>query len=392
MVFGLMMFQAESVIAVPLSTAFTYQGHLYDANRVADGLYDFQFKLFDDPNVIIGYQVGSDVNVPDLDVIDSYFTVVLDFNDANAFNGDARWLEIGIRPGDLNDPNVYTFLEPRQAITPTPYALKTRGIFVDESGNVGIGTTSPAYDLDVNGDIRADSSVRTPRVSAFGVAVPLVLTTEYEWVHVGESTKGQTLRIYGRGDNGALLINLDWNANVPVIRLTPSVAQTSATLVEFGLPTGSTQSLLTLNNDGTGLTLKAEGTSYFAGKVGIGTTSPQGTLDVNGTIYQRGGLLHADYVFEPGYELESIEQHSESMWQNKHLPAIPEARVDEAGREIIEIGSHHRGIVEELEKAHIYIEQLHNQNKTLEERVTALEKMVLRQQSVGIKEAYNETN
>ena len=34
------------------------------------------------------------------------------------------------------------------------------------------------------------------------------------------------------------------------------------------------------------------------------------------------------------------------------------AEVDENGREIIRIGSHRKGIVEELEKAHIYIEQL----------------------------------
>ena len=129
-----------------------------------------------------------------------------------------------------------------------------------------------------------------------------------------------------------------------------------------------------------------------AGNVGIGTTDPNGKLDVNGSIYQRGSSLHADYVFEAGYELESIDEHSEVMWQNKYLPAIPKARRDENGREILEIGAHRKGIVEELEKAHIYIEQLHKQNKTLEERVAALEKMILNQQFVSTKEVHNETN
>jgi len=117
--------------------------------------------------------------------------------------------------------------------------------------------------------------------------------------------------------------------------------------------------------------------------VGIRTASPNGTLDVNGPIYQRGGVLHADYVFEPGYELESIEQHSESMWQNKHLPAIPKMDVDENGRQIIEVGAHRKGIVEELEKAHIYIDQLHQRIRTLEEkdaetaaRLAAMESLV----------------
>ena len=118
---GLTMCWAGVSEAVPMGMAFTYQGRLIDANSPADGLYDLQFKLFDDPGT--GTQVGSDVNKPDIDVIDGYFTVELDFNDVNSFNGEARWLEIGVRPGELNDPNVYTTLNPRQEITPTPYAL-----------------------------------------------------------------------------------------------------------------------------------------------------------------------------------------------------------------------------------------------------------------------------
>ncbi len=116
------------------------------------------------------------------------------------------------------------------------------------------------------------------------------------------------------------------------------------------------------------------------GNIGIGTATPVGTLDVNGTIYQRGGSLHADYVFTPEYELESIDEHSVFMWENKHLKAIPKAKVDKNGEDIVEVGSHRKGIVEELEKAHIYIEQLHKQIKEqnivlqlLEKRLTQLE-------------------
>jgi len=184
---GLIVCQAGVSEAASMGTAFTYQGHLYDANQVADGLYDFQFKLFDDPNVVIGNQVGSDVNVPDVDVIDAHFTVELDFG-SDVFEGDARWLEIGVRPGDQNDPNVYTTLSPRQEVTPTPYAIyaKTAGgipggitgsgtgnyiarftgsstignsVIYQSGTNVGIGTPAPQYDLDVSGDIRATGTI-----------------------------------------------------------------------------------------------------------------------------------------------------------------------------------------------------------------------------------------
>ena len=123
---GLMVCAAQLCQAEPMGTAFTYQGHLYDNNDVANDLYDFQFKLYD-ANIGDG-QVGSDINKPDVDVIDGYFTVELDF-ESGVFDGNAVWLQIGVRPGVENDPCAYTPLSPRQEVTPTPYAIyaKTAG-------------------------------------------------------------------------------------------------------------------------------------------------------------------------------------------------------------------------------------------------------------------------
>jgi hypothetical protein len=132
--------------AAQMGTAWTYQGRLIDANKPADGLYDFKFKLFD-ANVA-GALKGNMIDVNEVDVIDGYFTVELDFS-SEVFNGDARWLQIAVRPGDSTDPNDFVTLSPRQEVTPMPYALQTRGIFVDDSGNVGIGTTSPVGKLHV---------------------------------------------------------------------------------------------------------------------------------------------------------------------------------------------------------------------------------------------------
>jgi hypothetical protein len=103
--------------AAPMGTAFTYQGSLIDSNSVADGLYDFQFKLFGFP--LAGPQQGSTIDVNELDVIDGHFAVELDFG-SDVFDGAARWLEITVAHGDGSDPCT---LSPRQELTPTPYAL-----------------------------------------------------------------------------------------------------------------------------------------------------------------------------------------------------------------------------------------------------------------------------
>ncbi len=128
LVLALMVCSAQAGQAALMGTAWTYQGRLIDNNDVADGVYDFQFKLYDapDPNCV---QVGGDINTAGVDVIDGYFTVELDFPDFNdpcvpcVFDGSARWLEIGVRPEDPNDQSGYSVLSPRQEITPTPYAL-----------------------------------------------------------------------------------------------------------------------------------------------------------------------------------------------------------------------------------------------------------------------------
>ena len=72
------------------------------------------------------------------------------------------------------------------------------------------------------------------------------------------------------------------------------------------------------------------------------------------------------------------------MWKEKHLKAISKAKADENGKEIVEIGSHQKGIVEELEKAHIYIEQLHNRNNELEKRLVKLEEKLAKLEGLKI--------
>lgn len=113
---------------VGIAPAFTYQGHLMDTNVSADGLYDLKFRLYDVSNG--GTQQGTTIATEDVDVIDGYFTVELDFG-TDVFGGDARWLEVGVRPGASTGS--FTTLSPRTELTPMPYALyaaSTGGILV----------------------------------------------------------------------------------------------------------------------------------------------------------------------------------------------------------------------------------------------------------------------
>ena len=116
---GLAICLASPARAAPMGSAYTYQGRLIEGDETDDGLYDFTFKLFDDP--CTGTQQAGTVIIDDLDVIDGYFTVELDFG--GAFDGHARWLEIAVRPGASIDGNDFLTLLPRQEVTPTPLAL-----------------------------------------------------------------------------------------------------------------------------------------------------------------------------------------------------------------------------------------------------------------------------
>jgi hypothetical protein len=104
-------------LEAPLGTGFTYQGKLTDGGTPANGLYDFELKLYD--ALSGGSPVGGTVTLGDVTVTAGLFTVQLDFG--NVFDGMALYLDIGVRPGA--SVGAYTALAPRQALTATPYAV-----------------------------------------------------------------------------------------------------------------------------------------------------------------------------------------------------------------------------------------------------------------------------
>ncbi len=115
----------------PLTSQWTYQGKLSLAGSPFSDSADFEFTLWD--AAAGGNQIGSTLAVNDLQVVDGFFTVDLDFG-MDALNGDARWLEIAVR--SPAGSGAITTLDPRQPLSAAPYALQTRGLVVDGNDNV----------------------------------------------------------------------------------------------------------------------------------------------------------------------------------------------------------------------------------------------------------------
>ena len=113
-----MVCQDATLAQSALGTSFTYQGMLALDGTQADGEFDFEFRLFDAATG--GNQQGSVVVLEDLIVSGGLFSVELDFG-AEVFGGEPPWLEIGIRPGAVTGD--FSPLQPRQRLTPTPFAL-----------------------------------------------------------------------------------------------------------------------------------------------------------------------------------------------------------------------------------------------------------------------------
>ncbi|MBK8466075.1 MAG: tail fiber domain-containing protein [Chloracidobacterium sp.] len=128
--FGL--FLCSSLHLRAQTTAFTYQGSLRDGTSLANGNYDFEFRLYD--AVTAGAQQGVVQQRSNVAVVVGVFTVSLDFG-AGAFKGANRYLEISVR---LAGQPTFTILGPRQLVTSSPYSVKS--LNTDNDLNVFVGS------------------------------------------------------------------------------------------------------------------------------------------------------------------------------------------------------------------------------------------------------------
>ncbi len=323
---------------LPIDEILTYQGELLDNGLPVDGLVDLEFSLF---SVAAGGGVIATTFLNDVVVSEGRFTAELDFG-VGAFAGEPRHIEIGVYnpAGSAN----FELLTPRQPVRPAPYAIHAKsvdssalppptpwhtqlggGIYY-ESGNVGIGTTIPNYDLDIwglNASLRITGSGATPAYLRFN-----------------REGGGEAYIAHGNGNSlyfnidGADRMTVDGTGRVGIGTSAPQtrldlIDNTGGTGIRVQAPSGGVGLVSDVGGDGSGvwsvldglgsavlgdsratsgITYGVRGEADSADGFGVfGTNSSSGgyavyadgALHVNGTLSKLAGSFKIDHPLDP---------------------------------------------------------------------------------------------
>jgi hypothetical protein len=286
---------------------------------------------------------------------------------------------------------------------------------INSDGNVGIGTTSPSYNLDVTGSIRSvGGTIRTELASNEGGNVAFdnpnkTGATTKEW-KIWNMTGGygnalKFWRYYADGTNAGPSVTFWDNGNVDMTNNLFVAGN-----VGIGTPTPSEKlevgGNFSINNggaDGGRIIWKSNGYNdwrarningglgFFPGEgaatalwlssggnVGVGTTST-GTckLAVEGMIGARevqvvaSGTSWPDFVFADGYHLQSLEEIERHIKTEKHLPGIPSQQ--EVTKDGIKLGEMQTKLLQKVEELTLYVIELKKENDALKKRVEKVE-------------------
>jgi len=259
----------------------------------------------------------------------------------------------------------------------TPFTVeanaRSHSLYVDDGGRIGNRTSTPSVEIhSIDGDT---PTLRLQQDGSSGFAPQTwdVAGNETNFF-VRDVTGGSTLpfRIRPGAPSSSIFIDVDGD-------------------VGFGTSSPAEAVEIETSADNTARLRFDDGNNWNVGG-GAGNTfvifdpSDAAEFQINGAgdVTITGGLVTTggggactvgdpcDGVFHPDFKIPTIEEHAAFMWENSYLPAVgptPENGPINVTRKL-------GGILNELEKAHIYIEQLHGSIAEQRETLTSQQELI----------------
>lgn len=287
--------------------------------------------------------------------------------------------------------------------------------------NVGIGTTIPAYKLDVNGRMRVKTGTLNNINTSSGIwfddyrdgsdRIFTGMQDSIRWGIWGGGSGGVGWQFNFNAKTG--LVGMGRNASTYRLELEAAngnnlsfykddifhgnVTTTDSTL-EIAAKYGNSFCIPGPCPPAENLILQPPGSFFFfPGNVGIATNNPKAKFHVDGSAMVGSGdpalgyklsvngkiictearvQLNAswpDYVFAKNYNLRSLNDLERYIRQNKHLPNIPSAAAIEKEKGF-DLGDMQKRLLEKIEELTLYVIQIKKENENLQKRIEVLEK------------------
>lgn len=196
------------------------------------------------------------------------------------------------------------------------------------NGNVGIGVTNPTFKLHVNGTGSFNDHLKIEKGTEIGGILTLGNTSK---VNANQGKEWKIMNTTGSTYGNSLQFHVYDN---------------------LGCQGGLCENRLTITD---------------GGNVGIGTMFPGTKLDVVGTIraHEVKVCLNqgCDFVFEPDYNLMSLDELDDFVTTNRHLPLVAPAAIMES--EGINLSEMNALLLQKVEELTLYVIELNKEIQQL---------------------------
>lgn len=258
----------------------------------------------------------------------------------------------------------------------TPFTVEgdapSNALWINDDGDVGLGTSLPRQKLHVFDTYNPTLRLEQPDTVFPAQAWDLAGTFQGLYI-IDDTTNRIPVKIGAASPNDSFVVaangNVGFGTATPqapfevsddetytFFRITAEQApinqSVDITFTQGPLGTGEMRYNI-VDDDGPEMRLNADGDMVI-----------YGSLTTAGSLCKEG----CDAVFDADFKRRSILEHAELMWEKRHLPAVGPTIPGEP----VNVTEKMASMLNELEHAHIYIEELHGQTKEQAEHIAAL--------------------